>query len=347
MTRFVHFRTMLVLLLSLGCGLARAEVIALNPSVEDEYVVKRGDTLWDIAAYYLQEPWQWPQVWQVNPQIANPHLIYPGDVLVLSFVDGRPVLGFRKDSIDRRMGPEVRRSDLDDAIPPIPLGAIIAFLNGPRVFDSNVWEDAPYVLAFDDDRLLGSIGMPVYARRLEDKADRLWQVFHRGQTILDPESGNTMGYEGIPVGALEVREFGDPAEGELTEVLREVLRGDRLFTEGAPPLPGSFMPAPPPKPVEGRVAAIYDQYTQAGQYQIVAINRGSDHGLAAGHVLEVQRKGKMVTDPTKSMFREVKLPPLSIGYMMLFDVGERLSYALILQASRGVQVGDRANEPRP
>lgn len=297
---------MLCLLLALAAGWARAEVIALNPDVQAEYVVKRGDTLWDISAYYLQHPWQWPELWQVNPQIENPHLIYPGDVLVLTWVNGRPVLGLRQDSLNRRMSPRARRSPLDDAIPPIPLEAIAAFLQGPRLVERDEWEAAPYVLAFADDRLLGSLNDVTYARNLADDSERFWQVLHRGQTILDPETDKVLGYEGIPVGALRLFTFDDPAEGMLIDVTREVLRGDRLFLEGAPPLPGTFSPAPPEGDIDARIAAIYDESTQAGQFQIVAINRGSEHGLVPGHVLTLEKKGEKVTDPTKSMFRSVR-----------------------------------------
>jgi len=346
MTRLRHFRTMVFLVLALACGLVRAEVIAINPQIDAEYVVKKGDTLWDIAAYYLQAPWEWPQVWQVNPQIANPHLIYPGDVLVLSFINGKPVIGFRQDSVQKRLSPSVRRTNLDQAVPPIPLDAIGAFLKGPRIIDTSTWKQAPYVLAFEDDRLLGAVGNAVYARNLRDQTDRFWQVLHKGQLIRDPDNGKKLGYECTPVGALELTAFEDPATGKVTGVEREILRGDRLFTQAMKPLPGSFMPAAPKQTIDARIAAVYDGRTTAGRYQIVALNRGSDVGLELGHVLQVHQDGATTFDPTKASFREVKLPTLEIGQLMVFDVSENLSYALVMEASRGVRRGDKATEPR-
>lgn len=342
----VHFRMLLVLLLVLGSGWARAEVITLNPDVRAEYVVERGDTLWDIADYYLAHPWQWPQLWQVNPQIANPHLIFPGDVLVLTWVDGQPRLGLRQDSIERRLSPQVRRSALDTAIPPIPLDVIGAFLQGPRLIDRRSWDQAPYILAFADERLLGTIGVPTYARAVNTTEERYWRVLHRGQTVVDPEDGKTLGYEGIPVGELELQDFEDPAQARLVSADREVLRGDRLFLDAAPPLPGSFMPAAPDTDVAGRVAAIYDQYTQAGQFQIIAINRGDEAGLEPGHVLRLQIAGAKVIDPTRAFKPRVQLPPVDAGYVMLFDVGAQLSYGLILESTRGIKRGDLVRTPQ-
>lgn len=346
MTRLRHFRTMVFLVLALACGLARAEVIAINPQIDAEYVVKKGDTLWDIAAYYLQAPWEWPQVWQVNPQIANPHLIYPGDVLVLSFINGKPVIGFRQDSLEQRLSPSVRRTNLDDAVPPIPLDIIGAFLKGPRIIDTSTWKQAPYVLAFEDDRLLGAVGNAVYARNMRKRTDRFWQVLHKGQLIRDPDSGKKLGFECTPVGSLELTRFENPAEGKVTQVHREILRGDRLFTAAMKPLPGSFMPASPDEPVDARIAAVYDGRTAAGQYQIVAINKGLNAGLKLGNVLQIHQDGGTTLDPTKTLFREVKLPPLDIGRLMIFDVSENLAYALVMEATRGVRAGDKATEPR-
>ncbi len=346
MTRLRHFRTMVFLVLALACGLARAEVIAINPQIDAEYVVKKGDTLWDIAAYYLQAPWEWPQVWQVNPQIENPHLIYPGDILVLSFINGKPVIGFRQDVLDRRLSPSVRRSNLDEAVPPIPLDAIGAFLRGPRIIDTSTWKQAPYVLAFEDDRLLGAEGNAVYARNLGDHTERFWQVLHKGQLIRDPDNGKKLGYECTPVGSLELTLFENPAAGTITQVRREILRGDRLFLEAMKPLPGSFMPAPPSEAIDARIAAVYDGRTAAGQYQIVALNKGRQAGLDLGHVLQVHQDGVKTKDPTKTMFREVQLPPLEIGQVMVFDVSENLSYALVMDATRGIRRGDKVTEPR-
>lgn len=346
MTQRRHFRTTLILLLILLCGTARAEVISLNPDARAEYVVRKGDTLWDIAGYYLKHPWQWPEVWQVNPQVRNPHLIFPGDVLVLQFVDGRPVIGFREDTLAQRLSPQVRRDNLSDAVPPIPLDAISAFLAGPRIIDTQRWDAAPYILAFADDRLLGSPGNPVYARNLRDRQETHWQVLHKGQAVRDPSNNRLLGYECIPVGEVALHGFADPAEGTVTTVLREVLRGDRLFIGVNRALPSQFVPSAPEQPVEAFIAAVYDKRTRAGQYQIVAINRGREDGLSVGHVLDIQQDGAVTRDAERQLFREVELPPLRIGQMLLFDVSEQIAYGLVMSAERGVRRGDRAIPPR-
>lgn len=345
MTRSRHFGTMIFLLLACTFGLARAEVITLNPDIDAEYVVVKGDTLWDIADYYLAAPWQWPQVWQVNPQIENPHLIYPGDVLVLSFIDGKPMIRLREDSLQKRLSPQVRREMLDDAIPPIPLEVLQAFLEGPRVIDAETWESAPYVLAFADDRLLGSEGNPVYVRKLGEETRTEWQVLHKGVKLRDPATGDTLGFECTPVGEVELHHFADPATGTVTRVDREVLREDRLFETAHNALPRSFLPSAPSEAIKAQVAAVYDGRSTAGVFQVIAINKGSNAGLETGHVLQLHQDGVTTRDPTKRVFRDVKLPPLDTGLAMIFDVSERLSYALVMEASREIRRGDAATEP--
>jgi len=346
MTRRRHFRTTVFLVLALVFGLARAEVVAINPDINAEYVVKKGDTLWDISAYYLENPWEWPQIWQVNQQIRNPHLIYPGDVLVLTFINGKPVLRFREDVVEGRLKPEVRRRNLSDAVPPIPLDAIRAFLNGPRVIDNSTWKAAPYIVAFSDDRILGLEGEPVYVRNLKKEETPYWRVFHKGQLVRDPDSGRKLGYECTPVGSLELENFADPATGSAVDVTRELLRGDRLFLDGATPLPGSFAPAAPDEAITGRVAAVYDGRIAAGRFQIVAINRGQKNGLAPGHVLSVHQDGAVAIDAERTLFREVKLPSRNIGKIMLFDVTAELAYGLVMEAQRDIRAGDHLTEPR-
>jgi LysM repeat protein len=332
----------------------------LAPNAPDSYTVKRGDTLWDISKLYLKSPWRWPQLWGMNlDQIRNPHLIYPGQVLVLDKSGGRARLrvGQPGDTVGTdKLSPRVRSEPAgDDAIASIPLSLIGPFLTDGTVLSSNELEAAPRVVAAPEGRVLMGRGDRAYVRG-ELNGVRDWRVFRQATPLRDPTTKEILGYEARFVGnAAFVREGGTaaadglpslavPATFELQTLKEEVGVGDRLA-----PVPArdyaNFVPHAPAKPLAGQVVQVYGDSLIAGQNQVVSINRGRADGVERGHVLAVLRDGVRTVDRTGAKPEEIKLPDERHGIMMVFRVFDRVSYALLLQVQQPVQAGDRFTQP--
>src|SRR5207249_7029058 len=213
---------------------------ALKPGAPKHYTVKRGDTLWGIATMYLKDPWLWPEVCIINPQIPNPHLIYPGDTLALAFgADGRPQIRVEQAGA-ARLEPRLRSTALDNAIPTIPYSVIAAFLSRPSVMSSEQISHAPYVLAFRDRHEVAGSGNEVYVRNLSAGENARFAVVHVATPLRDPDDGKVVGYEGIYTATALVQRPGDPAKALLIDPARETLRGDRLLSTDASETPINF-----------------------------------------------------------------------------------------------------------
>jgi LysM repeat protein len=323
--------------------------VALNPRHPERYVVKRGDTLWDIAAMFLRDPWYWPEIWYANPQVSNPHLIYPGDVLSLIYVNGRPQLQLERGgavSGTEKLSPRIREEDLDEAIPSISLEAIGAFLDRGAVLQKDEINKAPYVLAVREGHMIGSAGNDVYVRGTVAGVGHGYNVVHIGSGLVDPDDGEVLGYEGIYAGAGNIRQIDDPSTLLLADSGREVLEGDRLIEQNQA-YPAYFTPRAPAQDVDGSIIAVIDGVSQIGQYQVIVINRGSRHGLEPGSVLRVWQSGDMVSDRSKTGItsRKVRLPDEPAGISMVFRTYERVSYALIMEASSAIHVMDTVRNP--
>lgn len=322
----------------------------LNPDVPLKYVVKPGDTLWGIAAYYLRDPWLWPELWNVNPQVSNPHLIFPGDVLYLVQVDGKYRLQRNPQEASRlqRLTPQIRRSPLEAAIPTIPLNEIRAFLQGPRVIDRKTYEKAPHIIAFGDGRLLGSEEGEAYVRGVDKRDGYAYSIVRIGKQYRDPDTGDILGYEAIPVGDASVETFEDVSRAHLTSSDREARKLDRLLPANYSDFRADFFPSAPEQEIQGHIIAVYDGVSQIGQYQIVTLNRGTQQGLQPGHVLRIKQTGKKVKDPKAwALAPKVRLPDVDAGHLMVFKTFERLSYALIMLATRPIHVLDKVENPTP
>ncbi|WP_428310925.1 LysM peptidoglycan-binding domain-containing protein [Hydrocarboniphaga sp.] len=323
-----------------------AAPVALRPGAPLNYVVKRGDTLWDIANHFLLDPWQWPEIWYVNGQVRNPHLIYPGDVLQLSDVDGRPQLGFANDGRDlERLSPQIRELPLDSAIPTIPIDAIRDFLRGPRLVTPEQMQRAPYLLAFVDDHLIGGEGTLIYVRRLPQQEPWNYALVRPGEPYKDPDDGSIIGYEAIPIAAVDVKQPGEPATALLAQTYREALIGDRLLPVEADAFQADFYPHAPDHAIGGRIIAAFNGLSQISQFQVVAINRGSNHGVEPGHVLQIMQAGARVADPYGS--KKVRLPDQPAGQMLVFKTTPRLSYALVMSVTRPAHLLDKVEKPLP
>lgn len=321
-----------------------APALPPNPIKESAaltYTVKRGDTLWDIADYFLKDPWLWPQIWYENPNIHNPHLIYPGDVIQLSYVNGRPRLQVTQRTI--RVSPHVRTAPLDQAIPTIPISAIRDFLRGPRLVDQQALDSAPYVLAFGDTHLVGASGNKVYIRHWSESEPRQLSVLHRGRAYRDPDTDELLGFEAIHVADATIEREGDPAVGVLSNSTQEVQIGDRLLPQEPDGLGADFRPRAPDKPVAGHIISVFNGVSQIARYQIVTLDLGNRDGVQRGDVLTVLQAGRTVDDPYSDA--RVKLPEQKAGLVMIFKVYDRLSYALVMKAGRPIHVLDAVRSP--
>lgn len=341
--------------------------IPLASNAPDQYVVKTGDTLWDISKVFLKEPWYWPEIWYVNPQIANPHLIYPGDVLKLVYVDGQPRLTLAErggETVEsgrggKRMSPEVRREPLSQAITAIPYDIVASFMGRPTLLTKDEVKSAPYIVAMRDSHVLGAIGNEVYARGIGDASlDARYSVVHVEEELRDPENKELLGYSGIYVGSGPVATEGDPAKLVMTDSTREVLQGDKVFPESVD-VNVDFVPHAPSSDIDAAVMAVRS-HTVMGQYQVVALNRGSDAGLEPGHILAVYQRGGVVRDSfsdgglavNRSRGRKaagfgdnVQLPDERAGVVMVFKAFDRMSYALVMETTHEIRQGDRAKNP--
>ena len=341
---------------------ATAEPVPLAADAPNRYVVKRGDTLWDIAGTFLRDPWFWPEIWQVNPQIANPHLIYPGDVLSLIYVDGQPRLLLERGISSVRLGPEIREQRLDEAINTIAYEQIASFLTRGIVLERNEINSLPYMLASRGDHLVSAAGNDIYVREASgSRAAELrgfgsrYSVVKVGDALVDPDDGDVLGYEATYVGQGKIRRGGDPATLRLNDSTREATAGDRLIDQDID-IPLNFFPKPPEAEVDGRIISVVDGVSLIGQWQVLVINRGRRHGVSPGVVLSVFDAGEYVrdrfTDGTKfgpsSLFggERVRLPDERAGTIMVFKSYDRISYALVMEAESEIAVLDAVRNPQ-
>ena len=318
---------------------AAAGDLSLRRDAPLHYTVKPGDTLWGIANYYLSDAWQWPQLWYTNGQIKNPHLIYPGEILTLVMVNGHPRLTLAED----RLHPRIRELPLDQAIPAIPIDAVREFLRGPRLVTKAEAEKAPYVVEFADESLIAGQNNNIYVKNLPDNGINSWSLVKVGSAYTDPDTHEVLGYEAIPTGEAELREYGKPAEMRLTRSPQEVEIGNRLLPLEAESFKADFYPHPPAVPVDGRILSVYGGLTQIAQYDVVAINRGSRDGLDPGTMLGIYQPGQKVPDPYGD--GKVQLPDQKAGLLMVFKVTPRLSYGLVLKETRASHINDKVHSP--
>ena len=339
---------------------APAGEVALAPSAPDHYVVKRGDTLWGIAKVFLRDPWHWPEIWQVNPQIHNPHLIYPGDTLRLVYIEGHPQLVLQRGAEMRRGGevrlePRVRSEPLEAAVTTIPYETVAAFMSKPSVLSAEDIERAAYLFASLNNHAAIAEGNTIYARGFKKPPEvgMTYNVVRVGDPLRDPDTDKILGYDGILAGMARVTRSGDPATLVMTESTQEAEPGDKVMPSRAD-LPLDFIPSAPQHKVAGRIMAVRDGVTMIGQYEVVVIDRGARDGLAAGNVLAVYKAGEVVRDnekggflqgTTKFLAPKVRLPDERSGTFMVFKTFDHISYGLIMEAENIIRVGDRVENP--
>jgi len=344
----------------------------------DNYTVRRGDTLWAISAKFLAKPWLWPEIWQANPQVRNPHLIYPGDVLNLSFING-PRLTLQ---------PHVRTDE--NAIPAIPLSQLKNFLKDMRVMDSNSVNSAPYVVGFEEAQLRGTVGQNIYVRGLHGEPGQRWAIVRpshvfRGFEQDDPNDaengivghmldsdasmvnapwsedsrndghygrGQDLGVEVSVIGTAETLRKGDPATLLLLDSTMEIRKGDRVMPIDDAPYDPYYYPHPPKSlPKNGRVIAFADALDAVGPSQVVALSVGAKDGVDNGQTFSVFQPGERIADDVASnswdrgVGKKVTLPEEFVGHVMVFRTFDRVSYGLVMDGLRPIHRGDRLQMP--
>lgn len=347
--------------------LATGTGLPLAANAPETYTVKRGDTLWDISKVFLSQPWYWPELWYLNPQIQNPHLIFPGDVLALVNVDGQTRLTMQQRGAEGeriiaggagRLSPRVRSEPLSQAVTSIPYDVVAAFMGRPSVLTKEQVKTAPYLINIRDKHLLGGAGDEVYVRGIKDAMEgEHLNIVHVEEPLKDPESGDLLGYRGIHVGSGAVATTGDPAKLRILDSSREALPGDKVLPIDTS-IEMDFVPHAPTTDVDGTIFAV-NGITMVGQYQVVTINRGAQHGLEAGQILAIYQKSGAVRDRYSDgrsatpgsggrkgfLGKRVKLPDERVGVVMVFKAYDRMSYGLIMETTHPVVVGDFVRNP--
>ncbi len=360
-----------------------AEATALKDAAPDRYVVQKGDTLWSISGRYLNEPWRWPELWKMNQeQVKNPHLIYPGDVIVLDRSSGRPELKLMQLGTTR-LSPKVRSEpSARSAVPSIPPSVIEPFLSKPLVVSATELDSAPRIVATSESRVTLGAGDRAFVRGITKDKGNQWQIFRRGDPLVDPETKEILGYEATYLGDARVSQHGEVATIDIVRSVQEIYQDDRLVPLGKQTPVFAYVPHPPKVPVKGRIVSAYGSLQETGPLSIVALSKGSKDGLDVGTVLAIERSqtsarysqrtaplfgrsGITGSDAPRVYYSEplaprdkllprgeavtrdniAQLPDERYGLVMVFRTFDRASFALVMEASRPVAVSDFVTNP--
>jgi len=355
-----------------GEGIWAAEV-NVRPDSPGTYTVLRGDTLWDIAGQFLEEPWMWPQVWQINPQIENPDLIYPGDVIELVYgANGDPVLRLGRsangaaNAVDSngirtvKLSPRVRREAILSPVPAIPLDRISSYLSDNTVVDPDTFENAPYLLGEREGRTLADRGSEVYARGQWTDGVITYDIVRPGRELMDPDSGEVLGLEAISVGRATISRYnGTEALMNINSMSQEIRIGDRLIPRNGIQLDSSFMPVPPAFAVDAAIVAIGSGKSIGGVYDTIILNAGSNDGIQVGHLLTIQEPPVMVEDEfgetsnwvkTRQILgldesHKVEFPGENIATVLVYRVLDGASLGIVLKSDDAIRLNDRLVTP--
>jgi hypothetical protein len=368
------FRTLIGLIVSIFISVsAWADEVQINPSHPDQYTVVKGDTLWDISGKFLMHPWQWPELWSYNSQIKNPHLIYPGDTVYFSMVNGKPQLSLsrgdqsqsgsnspcllqeedykngRKDFVvseDGKVLPCIRETDTKQAIKLLPHDAIAQYLTSPKVVGKNDLNNAPYVVDLGGEHLIAGTGDRLYVRTITEPESTSYIVYRAGDPYVSSETGEILGYEAQYIADTSLQQPGDPATLSITKADSEIRIGDRVMPNAEEELTITYFPRPPEESIKGNIISVLGGVSQIGQYNVVVIDKGIEDGILAGHELDIYQRGRVVRDPYSSVKNDtVNLPDEKAGILMVFRPFERVSYALVMKTTRAIHVLDKVQTP--
>ncbi len=344
------------------------KAVELAPNHPEFHVVEPGDTLWDISEKFLQSPWLWPEIWHVNTQVNNPHLIFPGDIISLVYIDGKPRITKTNRFPDGtiKLRPKARELTADQAITTIPLSAIAPFLTSARVVSEEQLETAPYVVGNDSERLLAAENNKAYVRGIVDPTAEKYTFFRKGDIYYDPVTEEVLGIEAQHVAEAKKVQSGDPTVMVLGKSSMELRLGDRAWPTNDEQLRPTYFPRSPKNFDGGQIISVYNGVQKIGQYDIVVINRGVRENMEVGHVLSIYQKGATIVDDIATQRRKddesvnaltklkegitgkkqmVTLPDEYAGRLMVFRTFEKVSLALVLKAEREINVLDKVKMP--
>lgn len=332
-----------------------AEEVQLTADHPEAYVVVKGDTLWAISGRFLEQPWMWPDVWHNNPQISNPHLIYPGDTIRLVYIDGQPRLTVDRgeagntvklspDCPEGKLCPKIHEQPLEQAIPAIPLNLIDPFLVGDRIVMPEELDNAPYVLKGSQEHVITGLGDYFYARGTFDKDVPVYGIYRAGKIYRDAETEELLGMHAIEIGSARAKEAeADVAQFNVLRSTQDVRANDRLLASQERSINSIFNPSPPKEQVEGTMIGVANGVNQVGRNTVVILDRGKRDGLDVGNVLAIYQLGETVRDPVTG--EAVKLLNERAGLLMVFNVFEKTSFGLVLQVDRPLKLGAVVRNP--
>lgn len=312
------------------------ELVADAP---DRHIVMPGDTLWSISARFVKDPKRWPQLWRLNDeQVKNPHRIRPGQVLVLRR-GAEPYIELET----VRIQPKQVDTPLTQEISAIPQSVIGPYLIRPLVIEPGALDGAPRIVALQDNRLMVGTGANIYVTGIKSRHAQTFQIYRPGAALTDPATKEVIGHEAVFLGTAKLTQAGDPAILQIGNAVGEIGIGDRLT-----PLPQvdivNYVPHAPKTVVDGRVMSVVGALV-GGTYSVVTLNRGKKDGIEIGHALALQMAGISVTDRFKDRQETFQLPDERFGLVFVFRVFDRVSYALVMQTTREVGVGDAVRTP--
>ena len=339
---------------------APVETVVYEAESPETYIVQEGDTLWDISTVFLRDPWFWPEIWFKNPQVENPHLIYPGDTLAIVYIGSeRKVQVLSRGSAASvlsqttgglkivKIDPRIRSNPINASIPSIPIDSIRHLLERPLVIDKDTLDNSAYIIASLDNHLINSLNAKLYVRKLDTTSGiGRYQIYRPNRPLYDPITNELLGYEALYVGESKLLLRGDPASIRVTQSDREILLDDRVLPIDNTNFERDFIPRPPSTEVSGEIVALLDAISQTGIYQTIAINLGNRDGLESGNILRIRRTGDVIRDLKEkdSGFR-VKLPDEQVGMAMIIRSFEKMSYALIMEADFPISLRDYVESP--
>ncbi|MCG2575833.1 LysM peptidoglycan-binding domain-containing protein [Dechloromonas sp. XY25] len=345
----VRIISALILAVTAVCASA-ADPLQLVDNPPDRHVVVKGDTLWGISGKFLKQPWRWPEIWQMNKeQIKDPHWIYPGDVVMLDMSSGSPRLRLGKKVRGTSTGtgklqPTVYSTPIEQVIPSIPPGAIEPFISQPLIIEGSELNTGVKIVAMQEDRMLVGTGDSFYASGIPDASVEKWNIFRKGKPLTDPDTGKTIAYEAFFLGNARLLKPGEPALLRISLAKEEIARGDRLIAAPEPQII-SYVPHRPEQPVAAKVLGIYGGLREGGANSVVALNAGKNNGMEIGHVVALYRKRVSVDVEQSGRRIETPVPEERYGLAFVFRVFNGICYALVVESSKSVIVGDSARNP--
>ena len=364
MRKIISLICILLPILTHTAGLAYADELVIRENAPDRHVVVKGDTLWDISNTFFKDPWKWPQIWGLNKEtIKDPHWIYPGNVVFLDHASKTLRFGERPKSPDtpageaalvpdvppssesdsklQKLSPKIRIVNGEhDAIASIPASVIGAFLSKPLVIENDEIDGAPTLIGSIENRSLLSFGDTAFATGMPDDKGPLWQLYRPGKAFIDPDTDETLGYEAIYLGDASIQKYDAVTTLKITKSILEIQKGDN-FIQSSVGLANNYIPRSPGNQIRAKVISIYGGVNQGGQNSVITLNKGTRDGLENGHVLALYKESEI----SKHKGDSYTLPALRYGLVFVFRTFDKVSYALVMQVQRTVQILDSVETP--